>query len=86
MIQVGIVGGSGYTAGELLRLLVHHPEVNIDFVFSTSGAGLPISKRHPDLLGATSIKFTDTINAKVDVLFSCLGHGRSKEFRRKHFF
>lgn len=80
MIQVGIIGGSGYTAGELLRLLVHHPKVTIDFVYSTSGAGLPISKRHPDLLGATDLHFVSQINATVDVLFLCLGHGRSKEF------
>ncbi|EZH72198.1 N-acetyl-gamma-glutamyl-phosphate reductase [Aquimarina atlantica] len=86
MIQVGIIGGSGYTAGELLRLLVHHPEVKLDFVYSTTNAGVPIHKQHPDLIGEIDLKFTDTINPNVDVLFLCLGHGRSRSFLETHTF
>jgi N-acetyl-gamma-glutamyl-phosphate reductase len=80
MIKVGIVGGAGYTAGELIRLLVHHSKVELDFVFSTSNAGNNIYQVHQDLLGAINLKFTDTINSNVDVLFLCLGHGNSKKF------
>ncbi len=84
MINVGIIGGSGYTAGELLRLLVHHPQVHLDFVYSTTNAGIPIHKQHPDLLGEIDMKFTDKIHPNVDVLFLCLGHGRSKTFLKNH--
>jgi N-acetyl-gamma-glutamyl-phosphate reductase len=80
MIKVGIVGGAGYTAGELIRLLVHHSKVELDFVYSTSNAGNNIYEVHQDLLGFINLKFTDTINSKVDVLFLCLGHGNSKKF------
>lgn len=86
MIQVGIIGGSGYTAGELLRLLVHHPNVHIDFVFSTTNAGSAIAKQHPDLLGELDKEFTDQVNPSVDVLFLCLGHGRSRNFLETHTF
>ncbi|OYX24176.1 MAG: N-acetyl-gamma-glutamyl-phosphate reductase [Flavobacteriales bacterium 32-35-8] len=80
MIQVGIIGGAGYTAGELLRLLINHTETEINFVYSTSNAGNKISSVHQDLLGDIDIKFTDTINPNVDVLFLCLGHGNSVKF------
>ena len=80
MIQVGIIGGAGYTAGELIRLLVNHPETEINFVFSTSNAGNKISKVHQDLVGSLDLEFTNTINPKVDVLFLCLGHGNSIKF------
>ncbi|WP_405207403.1 N-acetyl-gamma-glutamyl-phosphate reductase [Aquimarina sp. LLG6339-5] len=86
MIKVGIIGGSGYTAGELLRLLVHHPEVDLDFVFSTTNAGVSVSKQHVDLLGDITLSFTDTINPNVDVLFLCLGHGRSRAFLETNTF
>ncbi|WP_378187293.1 N-acetyl-gamma-glutamyl-phosphate reductase [Aquimarina sp. W85] len=86
MIQVGIVGGSGYTAGELLRILVHHTKVDINFVYSTTNAGVSIVKQHPDLLGSIKLDFTDTINANVDVAFLCLGHGKSKHFLETHTF
>ncbi|MBQ4821001.1 N-acetyl-gamma-glutamyl-phosphate reductase [Aquimarina sp. MMG016] len=86
MIKVGIIGGSGYTAGELLRLLVHHPEVQLDFVFSTTNAGSAISKQHQDLIGETELNFTDTVNSDVDVLFLCLGHGRSRSFLENNIF
>lgn len=86
MIQVGIIGGAGYTAGELLRLLINHPETNINFVYSTSNAGNKISSIHQDLLGDLDIKFTDTINPNVDVLFLCLGHGNSVKFLSANTF
>jgi len=79
-IRAGIVGGAGYTGGELIRLLQHHPEVRVAFVHSRSSAGKPITEVHPDLLGETDLVFTDTIDFDVDVLFLCLGHGHSREF------
>lgn len=85
MIQVGIIGGAGYTAGELIRLLIHHPKVNIDFVFSTSNAGNHVAEVHQDLVGE-NIKFSSEINLEVDVLFLCLGHGNSKAFLNKNEF
>ncbi len=86
MITVGIIGGSGYTAGELLRLLVHHPEAQLDFVYSTTNAGKPISGQHPDLIGDISLNFTDAVNQDVDVVFLCLGHGRSRSFLEANTF
>lgn len=86
MIQVGIIGGAGYTAGELIRLLINHPKAAINFVFSTSNAGNKISKIHQDLEGDFDVKFTDTINPQVDVLFLCLGHGNSIKFLEQHSF
>lgn len=85
-IKVGIIGGSGYTAGELLRLLVHHPNTEIDFVFSTTNAGKPLHVAHPDLIGDSEILFTDKVNSNVDVLFLCLGHGRSRAFLEANEF
>lgn len=86
MIQVGIIGGAGYTAGELIRILVNHPNATINFVFSTSNAGNNISAVHQDLLGTTDMKFTSEINHSVDVVFLCLGHGNSKKFLEQHSF
>lgn len=86
MITAGIIGGSGYTAGELLRILVRHQKVTLDFVFSTTNAGKPMYEQHPDLVGDTELKFTDKVNPEVDVLFLCLGHGRSRAFLEKHSF
>lgn len=80
MINIGIIGGSGYTAGELIRLLIHHSKVNIDFVYSTTNAGKPISSVHQDLLGDSNLVFTDAINPNVNLVFLCLGHGKSKAF------
>lgn len=85
-IQVGIIGGAGYTAGELIRLLVNHPEAEIDFVYSTSNAGNQISKVHQDLVGSLNRVFTDTVNPNVDVLFLCLGHGNSVKFLSENTF
>lgn len=86
MIKVGIVGGAGYTAGELIRLLINHSKVELDFVYSTSNAGNYIYSVHQDLLGALDLKFSSEVNAKVDVLFLCLGHGNSKKFLEQHEF
>ncbi|MGB2225513.1 MAG: N-acetyl-gamma-glutamyl-phosphate reductase [Polaribacter sp.] len=86
MIQVGIIGSAGYTAGELIRLLIHHPKANINFVYSTSNAGNKVSKIHQDLTGITDLEFTQSINPNIDVLFLCLGHGNSKAFLEQHSF
>ena len=86
MIKAGIIGGSGYTGGELIRILINHPQAEIDFVYSTTRAEKPVTDAHEDLLGATDLKFTGTINPKVDVLFLCLGHGNSKAFLDTHTF
>ena len=80
MITAGIIGGAGYTAGELIRLLLNHKQTTIDFIYSTSHAGHKAYKVHHDLIGTTEIEFTNSINPNVDVLFLCLGHGNSKAF------
>lgn len=79
-IKVGIAGGAGYTGGELLRILVNHPEVEIISVHSNSNAGNPISDIHTDLFGDTDLKFTDTLSQDIDVLFLCVGHGDARKF------
>ena len=86
MIKAGIIGGSGYTGGELIRLLLQHPALTIDFVFSTTKAGKPLTSAHPDLLGQTVLEFSDTVNTSVDVVFLCLGHGNSTKFLNGHAF
>ena len=81
MNKAGIIGGAGYTAGELLRLLINHPGVEIGFVHSTSNAGRPVTDVHGGLLGETDLCFSDTHPLdEVDVLFLCQGHGKSTEF------
>lgn len=85
MIKVGIVGGAGYTAGELIRLLLHHPEAEITFIHSSSNAKNPITDVHEGLLGETEMKFTNRMALKsIDVLFLCMGHGKSAEFLKEH--
>lgn len=86
MIKVGIIGGAGYTAGELIRLLIHHPNVVIDFVYSTSNAGNKVSHVHQDLAAINTLYFSNTVNSNIDVLFLCLGHGNSKKFLENHEF
>lgn len=83
-LQVGIVGGAGYTGGELIRILHHHPEADVAFIHSRSKAGSPVAEIHRDLLGDVDLIFTDTIEEDVDVLFLCLGHGHSREFLAEH--
>ena len=83
-IRVGIIGGAGYTGGELIRLLIRHPGVTVSFVHSRSNAGKPVHTVHQDLVGETDLLFTENItssgNENIDVLFLCLGHGESKKF------
>ena len=84
-INVGILGAAGYTGGELLRLLVNHPEVNIVFANSESNAGNKIYDVHEGLLGDTEMEFTSEMPFdKVDVVFFCFGHGKSEAFLKEH--
>lgn len=84
MINIGIVGGSGYTAGELIRLLLNHPHAEINFVYSTSRAGKAVTSAHPDLIGDTDLIFSSEITHDIDVLFLCTGHGKSEQFLQEH--
>ena len=86
MIKAGIIGGSGYTGGELIRLLLNHLKVEINFVYSTTKAGEKIANTHQDLLGQTNLKFSGSINETVDVVFLCLGHGNSSKFLKENTF
>jgi N-acetyl-gamma-glutamyl-phosphate reductase len=79
-VNIGIVGGAGYTGGELLRVLLRHPNAHISFVHSTSSAGELVSKVHADLVGDTDLKFTNTLDQDIDVLFLCVGHGDASKF------
>lgn len=86
MIKAGIIGGSGYTGGELIRILMYHPAVEIDFVYSTTRAGQQLSTAHPDLAGLTDQQFTSNVNLEADVVFLCLGHGNSTIFLKEQTF
>ena len=86
MIEAGIIGGAGYTAGELIRILLRHPEVNLNFIYSTSQAGKPVSSIHQDLTGETDLTFSGEINPEADVVFLCLGHGNSVKFLNDNTF
>ena len=79
MIKAGIVGGAGYTAGELMRVLLHHPQVELSYIHSNSHAGQPICAVHHDLTGDTDMTFTGEVG-KAEVVFLCLAHGKSIEF------
>lgn len=79
-IKVGIIGGAGYTGGELIRLLLNHPGVETHFIHSRSNAGKLVSTIHQDLIGDTVLKFTGELSDDIDVLFLCLGHGESTKF------
>ncbi len=83
-LKTGIIGGAGYTGGELIRLLLNHPGVNISFIHSRSNAGKTVYSVHQDLLGETDLKFSGEISDNIDVLFLCLGHGESKKFLEKN--
>jgi N-acetyl-gamma-glutamyl-phosphate reductase len=85
-VSVGIIGGAGYTAGELLRLLLQHSKVKIQFVQSKSHAGQAISVVHKDLFFASTLIFTDQIDHTIDVLFLCVGHGEASVFWEKNTF
>ena len=85
MIKIGILGAAGYTGGELIRLLVNHPEAEIVFANSESNAGNLVADVHEGLLGDTDLKFTDTMPFdEVDVVFFCFGHGKSEKFLQEH--
>jgi N-acetyl-gamma-glutamyl-phosphate reductase len=79
-IKAGIVGGAGYTGGEMIRSLINHPSVDIAFIHSTSNAGNSVSKIHADLQGDTDLVFTDQLGTDIDVLFLCVGHGDAQKF------
>ena len=79
-IKVGIIGGAGYTGGELIRLLIHHPGISLSFILSRSNAGNPVHAVHQDLIGDTDLVFTDRLNNDADVLFLCTGHGEARKF------
>jgi N-acetyl-gamma-glutamyl-phosphate reductase len=79
-IRAGIIGGAGYTGGEMIRLLLNHPDVTISFVHSRSNAGNPLYAVHADLLGETELLFTGELSNDIDVMFLCLGHGESRKF------
>lgn len=85
-IRIGIIGGAGYTGGETIRLLLNHPQAELVFIHSRSNAGNPLYSAHPDLKGETELKFTDTLQQDVDVIFLCLGHGESKKFLAENPF
>ena len=85
MIKIGIIGGAGYTAGELIRLLINHPEAEIVFINSQSNAGRKITDVHSGLLGETDLEFTDQLPLDtIDVLFFCMGHGDTRRFMESH--
>ena len=85
MIKIGILGAAGYTGGELIRLLLNHPEAQIVFANSESNAGNLVADVHEGLLGDTDLRFTSEMPFdKVDVVFFCFGHGKSEQFLREH--
>jgi N-acetyl-gamma-glutamyl-phosphate reductase len=83
-IKAGIIGGAGYTGGEMIRLLINHPHVEIAFVNSKSNAGNPVHEVHKDLIGETDLHFSEDLsaltNGSIDVLFLCVGHGDARKF------
>jgi N-acetyl-gamma-glutamyl-phosphate reductase len=85
-IKAGIIGGAGFTGGETIRLLLNHPGVELTFVHSRSNAGKPLHAVHVDLIGDTSLAFSDSFAQKTDVIFLCLGHGESKKFLAENPF
>lgn len=85
MIRIGILGAAGYTGGELIRLLLGHPEAEIVFANSESNAGNLVADVHEGLYGETELRFTDAMPFnEVDVVFFCFGHGKSEAFLKEH--
>lgn len=85
-IKIGILGGAGYTGGELLRILIHHPQAELVFVHSKSKFGKPLRSVHQDLIGETELHFTNEIDKSVDVVFLCVGHGEAQKILAEHNF
>ncbi|MGN6341718.1 MAG: N-acetyl-gamma-glutamyl-phosphate reductase [Ginsengibacter sp.] len=83
-VRVGIIGGAGYTGGELIRILLNHPSAEIIYIHSKSNAGKEVSSVHQDLVGETDLKFSHEIEHNIDVLFLCVGHGDSKIFMEEN--
>lgn len=83
-IRVGVVGSAGYTGGELIRLLVHHPHAELVFAHSESNGGNPLYSVHTDLLGETDLAFSSEIQEDVDVIFLCVGHGNARKFLQEN--
>ena len=79
-LKIGIIGGAGYTGGEMIRLLINHPLVDISFIHSSSNAGNPVSKIHTDLVGETDLFFSENWHNDIEILFLCVGHGDAKKF------
>ncbi|HXO75920.1 MAG TPA: hypothetical protein VN824_11805, partial [Puia sp.] len=79
-VRAGIIGGAGYTGGEMIRLLINHPGVDIKFIHSKSNAGKNVYEVHEDLLGDTELKFDESWHNEIDVVFLCVGHGEAKKF------
>ena len=85
MIKIGIIGGAGYTAGELIRLLINHPEAEIVFINSGSNAGNRVTDVHEGLYGETDLRFTDRLPLdEIDCLFFCTAHGDTRKFMDSH--
>ncbi len=85
MVRAGIIGGAGYTAGELVRILVNHPGARISWIHSESQAGRAVADHHPGLIGDTDLVFTDQVHLEeIDVLFLCSAHGHSRAFWEEH--
>jgi N-acetyl-gamma-glutamyl-phosphate reductase len=84
MIKTTLIGGAGYTGGELLRILLNHPAVDLQSVHSRSQSGKPVYDVHSDLYGETDLVFSDKYDLQTDVIFLCMGHGESKAFINKH--
>lgn len=85
-IKAGIIGGAGYTGGEMIRLLLQHPYVEIVFIHSRSHAGQPVHHVHKDLYGDTELYYTDRVGEDVDVIFLCVGHGEARIFLQQQVF
>ena len=83
-VRVGIIGGAGYTGGELIRILLNHPSAEIIYIHSKSNAGKEVSSVHQDLVGETDLRFSPEIGHNIDVLFLCVGHGDTKIFMEEN--
>ncbi|HJW17750.1 MAG TPA: N-acetyl-gamma-glutamyl-phosphate reductase [Flavisolibacter sp.] len=79
-VKIGIIGGAGYTGGELIRLLINHPGVTVSYIHSRSNAGKPVTSVHHDLVGDTDLVFSGQLSEDVDVMFLCVGHGEARKF------